>query len=334
MKISEGKRTLLYSMSSMLFVPLLPIKNIRANYTTPSGFVFDDIFLTPIFNKNHPEQPERIKSGILEVQSQLKISSKIILLPIRSPDIEIIKLIHTSNHINSLNNKYSKKINSVILAGVGSVLSACDSVHSGKTKNAFVASRPPGHHARNSGKEEGFCFYNNIAIAAKYLQKKFNYKKILIVDWDYHHGDGTEQFFYDDPSVLFFSTHDWHAYPRTGDPKRKGVGKGYGYNINVHLKCGSSNQDIQNAFLSNLIPAAEKFKPDFILISAGFDSKENDTLGCFKVNDEGYNFLTRLMINLAKKYSGGKLISVLEGGYNPKEMKSSILSHIIELSNY
>ncbi len=334
MKISKGKRKLLYLISSMLFTPLLPKKNVHANYDAPTGFVFDEIFLTPIFSNNHPEQPERIESGVIEIKSQLKFSSKIILLPIRSPEIETIKLIHTSNHIKSLNNKYSKKINSVILAGVGSVLSACDSVHNGKVKNAFVASRPPGHHARNSGKEEGFCFYNNIAIAAKYLQKKFNYKKILIVDWDYHHGDGTEQFFYNDPSVLFFSTHDWYAYPKTGDPERKGAGKGYGYNINVHLNCGSSNQDIQNAFLSNLIPAAEKFKPDFILISAGFDSKENDTLGCFKVNDKGYNFLTRLMINLAKKHSQGKIVSILEGGYNPLGVKNSILSHVLELSNY
>ncbi len=318
----------------MICFPLLPYKNVSANYNLPTGFIFDDIFLTPIFGKNHPEQPERIKPGILEIQSRLNFISKLISLPIRKPKMEVVKLIHTDNHIKSLNNKYSKRINSIVMSGIGSVLAACDYVHNGKVKNAFVASRPPGHHAQNHGKEEGFCFYNNIAIAAKYLQKKLGYKKILIVDWDYHHGDGTEYFFYDDPSVLFFSTHDWNAYPGTGDPKRKGAGKGYGYNINVHLKCGSSNEEIKNAFLSHLIPAAENFKPDFILVSAGFDSKDKDTLGCFKINDEGYNFLTQLLITLAKKHSQGRIVSMLEGGYNPIGVKNSILSHVLELSNY
>ena len=196
--------------------------------------------------------------------------------------------------------------------------------------HAFVAARPPGHHARNDGREEGFCFYNNVAIAAKYLQKN-GFEKILIVDWDYHHGDGTEYFFYQDPSVLFFSTHDWNAYPGTGAPERQGVGEGYGFNINVHLPCGSGNIEIERAFTDILLPNAEKFKPDFVLISAGFDSREKDPLGCFIIDDFGFRRITQIVLEITNKFADGKILSILEGGYNPIGVASSAEAHIEEL---
>jgi acetoin utilization deacetylase AcuC-like enzyme len=199
-------------------------------------------------------------------------------------------------------------------------------------KNAFCASRPPGHHARNTGQEEGFCYFNHIAIAARYLQQQ-GYQKILIVDWDYHHGDGTEWAFYDDPTVLCFSTHDMFSYPGTGSPSRTGTGAGEGFNINVHLPCESGDAEIKAAFEKLLIPAATAFEPDFILVSAGFDSRKDDLLGCFDITDAGFAELTQIVKNLALQHCQGRLVSVLEGGYNLEGNASAMLAHLTALSD-
>ena len=176
--------------------------------------------------------------------------------------------------------------------------------------------------------------FNHVAIAAKYAQKMYDLKKILIIDWDYHHGNSTEYFFYKDPTVLFFSTHDQFAYPLTGDPRKKGDGPGKGFNINVHLPCGTLDNDILRSFEKYLVSPAEQFKPELILISAGFDSRENDPLGCFKVTNNGFIRLTEFVMRLAKKYSNNRIISVLEGGYNLKGNASAAVAHVKTLMNY
>ena len=158
-------------------------------------------------------------------------------------------------------------------------------------------------------------------------------KKILIVDWDYHHGNATEHFFYNDPSVLFFSTHDQFAYPGTGSPKRKGNGKGLGFNINVHLPCKTKDEQIIKVFDQILVPKAHKFKPDFILISAGFDSRINDTLGCFDLSDDCFRKLTKILKNLSKLYCDNRILSILEGGYNLTGNAKATIAHINELNN-
>ena len=159
------------------------------------------------------------------------------------------------------------------------------------------------------------------------------YKRILIVDWDYHHGDGTEFFFYDDPTVLFFSLHDWHSYPGTGDPARKGDGEGYGYNINVHLNCGATDSDLRQTLVDKLLPAAEKFQPDFVLISAGFDSRKDDLLGCFNFSDSGFYDATKIVLDIANKYANGKIVSLLEGGYYPEGVANGVQAHLTSLSD-
>lgn len=194
--------------------------------------------------------------------------------------------------------------------------------------NVFCLTRPPGHHALNTGREEGFCYYNTIAIAARYAQKEYGFKKILIVDWDYHHGNATEAMFYDDPDVLYFSTHDQYAYPGTGDPAKRGSGKGLGYNINVHLPCGTDDKKIIDVYQNILLPAAEDFAPDMILISAGFDSREEDLLGCFDVTDEAYITMTNIVMQIANKYCDGRLVSTLEGGYNLQGITDAVTVHM------
>ncbi len=298
-----------------------------------TGWVWDDIFLTPVFSPTHPEQPERV-STILQTMDARGVLAQLEPISIRQPTDDELRLIHTPEHIAGIRRNHGAQIDALARAAVGGTLAACEAVHAGKIRNAFVCSRPPGHHARNDGREEGFCFYNHVAIAARFVQQVLGYRRVLIVDWDYHHGDGTEYFFYRDPDVLFFSTHDWGAYPRTGDPGRTGADTGIGTNINVPLRCGATDADMLQAFDTELLPAALAFDPDFVLISAGFDSRMQDLLGCFAVTDEGYRQMTERVCDIAKAHCDGRVVSVLEGGYNFAGIASGVATHVATMAAY
>ncbi|MBN2038369.1 MAG: histone deacetylase [Chitinispirillaceae bacterium] len=209
------------------------------------------------------------------------------------------------------------------LLALSGVLGAIQAVAVDTIMNAFCAIRPPGHHAHDNPnydgtcRGQGFCFLSNAAIAARYAQKHCGMNSILIVDWDYHHGNGTQDEFYDDPSVFFFSTHNYNAYPRTGNPALRGKDAGLGYNLNVHLNCGATDHDLANAFDRHLFLALDDvdFKPDLILISAGFDSQKGDWLGCFDITPAGFAACTAKLIAYAHGACRGKIVSILEGGY-------------------
>ncbi|MXX98541.1 MAG: histone deacetylase, partial [Gammaproteobacteria bacterium] len=283
-------------------------------------------FLTRWRDEEHPESHLRYqavmdsfaRNGILQQTDKIALQEEI------EP---ALLSIHTKKHIDMIENFYTQS-HKVAAAAVAAALAGVDAVCSGEQNNVFCAVRPPGHHAMNTGREEGFCFYNNIAVAARYAQHKYKREKILIVDWDYHHGNGTESAFYEDPSVLFFSTHDYQAYPGTGDPAKIGAGKGKGYNINVHLDCNASDDDIVRSFNDELAPAVHRFKPDLVLISAGFDSRKDDLLGCFKVTDDGFARLTRIMCDIADQYCDGCVVSLLEGGYSLSGLASATVAHL------
>ena len=292
----------------------------------PTGLVYDDFFLQYWLEEGHPESPDRLRS-IMKLMKHSGLLSHLTQIQTRVDVLAELSRIHTAAHVHALKIEYGKS-NDVALAVVAGILAATDEVCRGSLRNAFCVTRPPGHHARNTGKVEGFCFYNGVAVAARYAQEKYGLKKILIVDWDYHHGNGTEAFFYSDPSVLYFSTHDYFAYPGTGDPAKVGEGAGKGFNINVHLDCKSTDEDIIVAFNEKLLPAANHFKPDLILISAGFDSRQDDLLGCFDITDEGYQQITMMVMQLAGQYCDGRLVSVLEGGYNLDGLASSVKVHV------
>ena len=292
----------------------------------PTGLVYDDFFLQYWLEEGHPESPDRLRS-IMKLMKHSGLLSHLTQIQTRVDVLADLSRIHTAAHVHALKIEYGKS-NDVALAVVAGILAATDEVCRGSLRNAFCVTRPPGHHARNTGKVEGFCFYNGVAVAARYAQEKYGLKKILIVDWDYHHGNGTEAFFYSDPSVLYFSTHDYFAYPGTGDPAKVGEGAGKGFNINVHLDCKSTDEDIIAAFNEKLLPAANRCKPDLILISAGFDSRQDDLLGCFDITDEGYQQITMMVMQLAGQYCDGRLVSFLEGGYNLDGLASAVKVHV------
>jgi acetoin utilization deacetylase AcuC-like enzyme len=209
---------------------------------------------------------------------------------------------------------------------VGGVLAAVDAVVQGDVRNAFCAIRPPGHHAC-ADRAMGFCLFNNIAIATRYAQQKHGLTKILIVDWDVHHGNGTQAAFYEDPNVLYFGVHRWPFYPGTGSALETGAGDGADLTINVPLPVGSGDAPYVEAFEKKLRPAALRFGPDLVLISAGFDAAKGDDLGGMKVTPEGFAELTRIVREIARQCCQERLVSVLEGGYGDA-LPGAVEAHI------
>lgn len=293
-----------------------------------TGFVTDEKYLLYTMGAWHPESPERLKTIYACLKHNHLWSKLHHIKPAVDPGSSI-ESIHPREHIDMV--RMVKTQNRFAELAVSGVLSGVDAVCSGRVRNVFCAIRPPGHHASDKG-FAGFCFYNNVAIAARYAQMKYKLKKVLIVDWDFHHGNGTEWAFYNDPTVLFFSTHAVYAYPRTGQASKTGEGEGEGFNINVPLPHGATDQEIIGAFKEKLLPAAEKFKPELILISAGFDSRKNDVLGDFMVTDDGFRELTKIVMGIAEKYSQARVVSVLEGGYNTEGLAMAVEVHIKTLS--
>jgi len=307
-----------------------------------TAFIYDDIFLKHNLGAKHPESPERLRA----IQKRLLLTGLNDMLLHLKPyqDLKLISKailsLHTKAHYNSVARWEERALPA--LYAVGAVLRGIDAVMEQAAPQAFCAIRPPGHHAHNHGAHcdgryqgEGFCFFNNVAIGARYAQQHYKLKRILIVDWDYHHGNGTEYFFYEDPTVFYFSTHAQFDYPLTGFPERRGSGKGKGYNLNVPLPAQATDQDFLDAFKAKLFPTLKElhFKPDLILISAGFDSRADDLLGCFQITDRGFNEATRLLLDLAQASCHGRIVSILEGGYNPHGLSLAVATHLRAMLN-
>jgi acetoin utilization deacetylase AcuC-like enzyme len=216
-------------------------------------------------------------------------------------------------------------------AAAGTVVSAVDAVLAGRTRRAFCVVRPPGHHAsRDRGM--GFCLFNNIAIGVRHAQKKYGVDRVLIADWDVHHGNGTQAVFEADGSVLFFDTHQHPWYPGTGLRDEVGTGRGRGLIMNRPFPAHSGRGLIVEAFRTEMVPAVEKFKPALVMVSAGFDSRINDPLGQFMLTDQDFADLTRIVLDVATEYAGGRIVSVLEGGYSLSGLSQAVRAHLQALS--
>lgn len=214
----------------------------------------------------------------------------------------------------------------VALRATGLCLQAVDLVFRSEARNAFCIVRPPGHHA-TPDKGMGFCLFNNVAIAARYAQKQFGAARIVIADWDVHHGNGTQDIFYRDPSVFFFSTHQSPWYPGTGDLEEEGDGPGHGATLNCPFPAGSGREQILGAFRFKLARIMDDFRPDLVMVSAGFDSRLGDPLGHFRLSDDDFKELTGITLEIADKHAGGRLVSVLEGGYNLDGLTKAVGAH-------
>lgn len=312
----------------------------KGDATPRTGLVYGDIYLQHKTGPGHPDRPERLTAMIDRLRQKGLLERLVAIRPAPAP-LEWLTTVHSPRYVERLrksceegagymdtrDSPLCKETFEVALNAVGGVLAAADAVMAGEVRNAFCAVRPPGHHALRD-QAMGFCYLNNVAIAARYIQKKHGLARVLIVDWDVHHGNGTQAAFDDDPSVFYFSIHQHPFYPRTGLASDRGVGKAAGTKLNVPLPAGSGDAEYQKAFREQLLPAALAFKPDFVLISCGFDAHEGDLLGGMKVTTRGFGELTRLVKGLAERCCGGRLVSVFEGGYDLDNLASAAEAHV------
>lgn len=320
------------------------VSNVKSQKSSKqkTGFVYDDIYLKHDTGSRHPESPQRLIAIKSRLEEKIKNGNLQLIKPKRPSDIiEWITTIHSRDYVervkkscqsqveymDSVDTPISKESYDTALMAVSGVLTAIDEVIQGNVKNAFCAIRPPGHHALKD-RAMGFCLFNNVAIGARYIQKRYGLSKVLIVDWDVHHGNATQDAFYDDPTVLYFSAHRSPFYPGTGYENEKGKGKGLGYTINVNMKAGDGDASYKKVFENILRPKAIEFDPDFILISAGFDAHKDDPLGGMNVTAGGYAMMTKVVKDIAEKCCNGRLVSVLEGGYSLSGLAESVDSHI------
>jgi len=291
----------------------------------------------------HPERPERL-TAILNRLKETGLLADLLEKTPEPADLKWIQTVHDpvyvervkrlcqngSGFIDSPDTPVSTDSFRAARLAVGAGLLAADLIVEKTVTHAFCPIRPPGHHAEKS-RAMGFCLFNNVAVLARYLQKKHGIRKILIVDWDVHHGNGTQHAFYDDHTVFYFSTHQFPHYPGTGAESERGSGPGEGFTRNVPLPAGSGNEAYIRAFEEILIPIAERFQPEFVLISAGFDPHRDDPLADMALTEEGFARLTRIVRDIAAHFAKGRLISLLEGGYNLTALGNSAAIHVQEL---
>ncbi len=276
---------------------------------------------------SQPESPERLMA-IYEMLKNPDMAWKFTEIDARYAGRGELEMVHSAAYIDTIADTAGKTLtmldpDTVATAetydagrlAAGGVIAAIDSVVSGETDNAFALLRPPGHHA-TANEAAGFCIFNNIAIGARHALARRGMKRVLIVDWDLHHGNGTQGAFYDDDQVLYFSTHQSPAYPWTGRGEETGKGAGAGYTINVPLLPGAGDALYMRAFQDILLPVAHAFRPEIILVSAGFDPYEGDPIGEMKVTPAGFACLARILLDLAEEVCDGRLVAALEGGYN------------------
>jgi acetoin utilization deacetylase AcuC-like enzyme len=308
-----------------------------------TGLVYHPQYLEHDMGAGHPESPDRLRAVVARLEHSGVLSRLARIEPFPASD-EWITQVHTVSYVETLKRRAptsgrvsldpdtsmsSGSLAAAYLAA-GGAIAAADAIVAGSVEHAFCAVRPPGHHAEHD-RAMGFCLFNNVAIAARYLQRRHAMARVLIVDWDVHHGNGTQHTFDNDPSVLFFSTHQYPFYPGTGRATETGDGRGAGATINVPMNVGEGDDTYREVFQKVLLPAADAFQPDFVIVSAGFDAHKDDPLASMGLTEEGYADLTRMVVSIARRHSRGRLLSCLEGGYNLQALSASVERHLLAL---
>jgi acetoin utilization deacetylase AcuC-like enzyme len=307
-----------------------------------TGIVKDRRYMEHDMGPFHVETPQRIESIYRMIDEKIKFSPSVI--EPRFATEEELSLIHTSSHVNLVKSTAGKehvqldpdtstsaKSWDVARLAAGGVLRAVDLIMERKIQNGFALVRPPGHHAEAS-RAMGFCLFNNIAIGAAHLLEKHGLKQILVVDWDLHHGNGTQHSFFDSDKVLYFSTHQYPHYPGTGHWNEVGDGQGEGFTVNVPLRPGKTDGDYLSIFQKILRPITSEYKPEFILVSAGFDIYEGDPLGGMEITKQGFAALAAELLDLAAGFSQNRILCALEGGYNLQGLQDGVEHILYQLS--
>lgn len=307
-----------------------------------TGIVDHPIYLKHDTGRFHPERPDRLRA----ILSRLKgsgVMDHLLQIQPQPSDLSWIESVHSPRHIRRIreaagegghfmdpDTPVSPDSYNAALFAAGGLLSAVDGVMKGEVQNAFCAVRPPGHHAVPE-RAMGFCLFNNAAVAARYLQKQHGLERIAIIDWDVHHGNGTQDIFYDDPTVLYVSTHQFPLYPGTGRADEEGTGKGLGFTVNCPMEAGEGDDAYEKVFGETILPRIDRFRPQFILISAGFDAHRMDPLAGMALTAKGFGRLTQMMIDAARSHCSGRLVSCLEGGYDLDALADSVEKHLVGL---
>ncbi|HSU26072.1 MAG TPA: histone deacetylase [Pyrinomonadaceae bacterium] len=304
----------------------------------------------PIYSKHdtgygHPETPERYEVVVNSLKGDEELFENLIEITPEKASQGLIQAAHTKEHFRRVENAFAEGLDrldadTVIsmqsfdasLFAAGGACRAVDAVMNGEAQNAFVAVRPPGHHA-TAERAMGFCLFNNVAVAAKYAQNKYKeIERVAIVDWDVHHGNGTQGIFYADPSVFFFSMHQYPWYPGTGSRGETGHGRGLGTTLNVPVRAHTNSAEQKRQFEAALEDVSSKTKPDLIIVSAGFDAHLTDPLGQLRLEDPDFATMTKCVMAWAEETCGGRVVSCLEGGYNLETLGETVKSHVRTLA--
>lgn len=307
-----------------------------------TGFMYDPGLLLHDTGPDHPESPERL----LAVYSGIRSADFYrFLIPVEAQRIDFkwLETVHNPdyiyyfeetclsgrNYLDSHDNRMCPDTFDATLLASGGVINACRMVMEGLIDNAFCAVRPPGHHAGQNF-AMGFCFFNHVAIAARYLQKTWGIKRVGIVDFDVHHGNGTQRIFEEDPTVFYYSIHQHptFSFPGTGRAFEKGIGPGTGFTLNSPVLPGQGDEAYRKYFEKDLFPAFDSFKPQVILASSGFDAHEDDDMSDMKVTTNGFSWMIHRICELAQRHSSGRLVSVLEGGYCVQRLSELARNHV------
>ena len=305
----------------------------------PLAIYYSDIFKEHSNGADHPERPERL-DAVLEPIGNLIREGKAFLEEPRPASREAVEAIHAPGYIDFVRTTSegggglvgsetgaTRKTYAAAITACGAVVDAVDLLVSGKGNRAFCAVRPPGHHAEHD-RAMGFCIFNNVAVGARYAVTRAGMSRVAIVDWDVHHGNGTQNAFYEDSRVLYISLHQYPAYPGSGKSSETGRGQGLGATANFPLPPGLSREEYESIFEQRVIPILEEFGPEMVFISAGFDAHRDDPLADLELSSDSYGRLTSLIVRAAGKSAQDRIISVLEGGYDLKALSESVESHL------